>query len=148
MPDAFIDWCNETFCPSWTRSQTNQSVQKAINHPNLTWVGFVMTVFASIKPGRAIRPLIPATLIFSSTAKNFTWVKSLIWWIHIGYINIPYLGPVKTVDRINVFTLKLRDVLLTLSHRHLNQWIDPTGFYDWNRRLNAFSGSFVVRRLY
>lgn len=57
-------------------------------------------------------------------ARNFTSLKSLVWWIHIGSINIPYLGPVKTVGRINVFTLKLRDVLLTLSHSHLNQRID------------------------
>lgn len=58
-------------------------------------------------------------------------MQSLICWIHIGCINIPYLGPVKTVDGINVFSLKPRDVLLTLSHSHLNQSIDPAIDDGW-----------------
>lgn len=124
-------------------SQTNQSDQKAINHRNLTSVGFVMALFASIKRVGAgaekARQSNTSTRTCNSnlcsTARNFTAVKSLIWWIHLGDINIPYLGPVKTVDRINVFSLKLRDVLLTLSHSHLNQRIDlaifMTGTIAW-----------------
>lgn len=101
-----------------------------------------MTVFASIKQvasgAEKAKQSNTSTRTCNSdlcsTARNFTSVESLMWWIHIGYINIPYLGPVKTVERINVFSLKLRDVLLTLSHSHLNQKIDPAiddGWFLW-----------------
>lgn len=101
-----------------------------------------MTTFASIKhaapeAGKASKSNTSTRTRNSnlcSTARNFTSMQSLMWWIHIGYINIPYLGPVKTLDGINAFSLKHRDVLLTLSHSHLNQRIEVAiddGWFLW-----------------
>lgn len=50
-----------------------------------------------------------------------TSIESPVQWIYTQYINTFYLKPVKTLYGINVFSLEARDVLLTLSHNHLNQ---------------------------